>query len=171
LEDAELKELLRLLRFYNREAGKCEAGKAFLAGCIMLGAVLETMLILVIHCYADDVLGCSGLPRKKGQVKPLLDWKLIELLRVAKELGWLPSRLRLDEAWNARQAQIGDYAEALRQLRNVVHPGGYLEELRGRRMTQQYLAGSFHILEAARQHLLEVLNASLYKAMLDGKDT
>jgi hypothetical protein len=45
-------ELYRLNRLYWREARKSERAKAYLAGCVMLGSALETMLILMINCYS-----------------------------------------------------------------------------------------------------------------------
>src|SRR5271156_2871173 len=54
LTDTEEKELLRLNRFYFEEAKRCEAGKAYLARCIMLGSALETLLTLMVNVHSDD---------------------------------------------------------------------------------------------------------------------
>ncbi len=98
LDDELFNELLRLSRLYHREAKKCEAGKAYLAGCVMLGASLEAAVIGMVHCFPEEVAGCDAAPRKKGQLKPLLKWNLGQLVRVARELGWLPAGLRLEES-------------------------------------------------------------------------
>jgi hypothetical protein len=42
-----------------------------------------------------------------------LNWKYIELLRVAKAANWLPSALDLENDWSNRKARIGDYAEVV----------------------------------------------------------
>src|SRR5262245_16824194 len=113
LDEAQFGEILRLQRFYHRESQKCEAAKAYLSGCVMLGAALEAGLLAMAHCFAEEVASCKGVPRAKrhGVVKPLLKWKLSELLRVAKTLGWLPASLELDQEWNHQTADIGDHAE------------------------------------------------------------
>ena len=54
LTDEEEKELYRLSRFYWQEALRCEEAKAYLAGCVMLGSALETLLILMINIYAAE---------------------------------------------------------------------------------------------------------------------
>jgi hypothetical protein len=46
-EDQE-KELWRLQRYYWKEALRCEDAEAYLAGCVMLGSALETILVLMI---------------------------------------------------------------------------------------------------------------------------
>jgi hypothetical protein len=46
LADEEEKEFYRLNQFYWKEALRCEESKACLAGCVMLGSALETLLIL-----------------------------------------------------------------------------------------------------------------------------
>jgi hypothetical protein len=45
LTDDQEKELYRLQRLYWREALRCEDSKAYLAGCVVVGSALETLLI------------------------------------------------------------------------------------------------------------------------------
>ncbi len=54
LTDEEEKELNRLSRFYWREAMRCQKAKAYLAGCVMLGSALETLLILMVNVFSDE---------------------------------------------------------------------------------------------------------------------
>ena len=124
LTDEEEKELYRLLHFYWQEALRCEKAKAQLAGCVMLGSALETLLILMINIYSDEADETGKVPTRKGKPKPLLDWQFIELLRVAKAAQWLPSALNLEDSWSSGKARIGDYAEVVRQVRNLAtRPG------------------------------------------------
>jgi hypothetical protein len=51
LDDNDQAEILRLARFYLNEAKRCEKAKAYLAGCVMLGAALEASLILMVGMY------------------------------------------------------------------------------------------------------------------------
>jgi hypothetical protein len=153
MEDAQFDELLRLSRTYHREALRCEKAKAHLAGCVLLGACLEASLVAMVHCFSDEVAASTSAPRIKGALKPLLDWNLGELLRVAKQLAWLPANLDLHEEWNRKRAQIGDYAEAMRQLRNLLHPARYLTDYPRKRVTQRHLTLSFEVMEIAAAHI------------------
>ena len=82
LTDEEEKELYRLQRFYGQEALRREESKAYLAGCVMLGSALETILILMVNVNSDEAEQTGNVPTKKGTPKPLLDWQFVELLRV-----------------------------------------------------------------------------------------
>lgn len=97
LTDEEEKELYRLNHFYWKEARRCEEAKAYLAGCVMLGSALETLLTLMVNIYSDEAEQTGKVPTAKGKPKPLLDWQFIELLRVAKAAQWLPSTLDLED--------------------------------------------------------------------------
>ncbi len=161
LDDDQVDEILRLQGYYYREAKKCRAAKAYLSGCAMLGASLEAALIGMVNCFADEVTDRGALPRSKGRTKPLLNWNLSELLRVAKKMNWLPAGLALEEEWNRRRARIGDYAEVVRILRNLVHPARYLSEHARRRITSRHLSLAFEVLEIAVRNLESNLHAAM----------
>ena len=67
LTDEEEKELNRLSRFYWQEALRCEKAQAYLAGSVMLGSALETLLILMINCYSDEADQTGKVPTRKGK--------------------------------------------------------------------------------------------------------
>jgi hypothetical protein len=136
LTDDEQKELWRLQRFYWKEAIRCEHAKAYLAGCVMLGSALETILILMIDVHSEEAEKTGKVPTHKGTPKPLLNWELVELLRVVKAAGWLPTALNMNDDWNWRKAKVGDYAEVVRMMRNLAHPARYLKDHTGRRYQQ-----------------------------------
>ena len=165
LSDDEERELYRLSRFYWKEALRCEEAKAYLAGIVMLGSALETLLILMVDIYADEVLATGQAPMRRGAVKPLLEWSLADLLRVAKAANWLPSRLGLEDDWEGRRAKIGDYAEVARMVRNLVHPARYVADYRGRRVTAKYLQRQFEVALLCRDWLAEHNNKSLREHM------
>ena len=54
LSDDQFQELMRLCRFYRREADRAMGAKAYLAGCVMIGAALEADLLAMCHCYSDE---------------------------------------------------------------------------------------------------------------------
>lgn len=47
LGEEEEKELHRLMGRYHREAERCDDAKAYLAGCAMAAAAMETALLLM----------------------------------------------------------------------------------------------------------------------------
>jgi hypothetical protein len=161
LTEEQYDEVLRLSRAYYREARKCMDSKAYLAGCIMMGAALEASLLAFANCYSSEALRSSNAPTKRGNIKPLAEWRLQELLAVAKDQGWLQSSLSLDEEWNGKKAQIGDWAEVLRQIRNLIHPVRHMLDFSRKRITKKYLETAFEIFEVATDYLLNKIYGSL----------
>lgn len=165
LTDEEEKEFHRLARFYWREALRCKKAKAYLAGCIMLGSALETLIILMVNVYREEVEYTGKTPTKKGKPKPLIDWNLAEALRVAKATHWLPSALDLKDEWNSRKALIGDHAEIVRMIRNLAHPARYATDHFRSLVTKKYLERQFDIVLACRDWLAERNKESLIEHM------
>jgi hypothetical protein len=165
MSDDVYSEVLRLANLYHRQAEKCQDAKAYLAGCIMMGASLEALLLSFANCYPRAAAKSPAAPRKKGAVKPLIEWTLANLLAVAKERNWLPSALSTDEEWDDAKAQIGDYGEVVKEIRNLVHPARYAIDMPHKRITKKYLEASLNIVETACDYLLDRINESLRKAV------
>src|SRR6266853_67237 len=153
ISDEEFNELLRLSRMYRREALKCKGAKAYLAGCITIASALESVLMAMFHLFGDKVQENCRIPTRNGRPKKLLKWTLNELLRVANEMQWLPRGLGDGEEWKARRARIGDYAEFVRQVRNLVHATRYIKDYGKRRVTKRHLQVSLESVEVAVKHL------------------
>lgn len=164
LTEEEFNELLRLSRLYHREANRCMAAKSYLAGCVMIGAALEASLTSMCHLYADEIPR-DLLPKNKTEQKPLLEWNLAQLLRVACNCGWLP--LAQDDDRNRRKAKVGDYAVRLKEIRNFVHPGVYVTDFPKSRMTKWRLERCFDYFEVAIDHLLAKVSASIRKSLAE----
>ncbi len=82
----------------------------------------------------------QNLPSKRnGYLKPLETWNLFDLLTVAKERNWLPVGSSFEDEWDDASAQIGDYGDVIRQIRNLVHPIRYALDLPRKRITKRYL--------------------------------
>jgi hypothetical protein len=45
--------------------------KACLAGCVMLGSALETLLVLMVNVFPEEAAATGRLPKKDGKAKPL----------------------------------------------------------------------------------------------------
>jgi hypothetical protein len=158
-------ELMRLCRLYRREADRSMDAKAYLAGCVMIGAALEADLVAMCHCYSDEIPEGLIPKHKDGKPKHLLDWTFFQLLRVARECGWLPARLDLQEEWDQKRAHIGDYAIVLKDIRNLVDASCHITDFPKSRLTKRRIEMCFEILEVASNHLQAKLHASLKTAI------
>ena len=166
LSEEEERELRQLSGYYWKEALRCEEAKAYLAGCVMLGSALETLLMLMVDGYADEVEATGTVPiLRNGKSLPLLRWNLSQLLKAAKAAGWLPSGLDTSEKWSTRKAKVGDYAEMFRIVRNLAHPGRYVQDHARSRVTARYLERQFEIALACRDWLAKRNNESLRERM------
>lgn len=171
LTNAQFDELLRLARLYHREAKRCRDAKAYIAGCAMAGAALEAVLMMLFHLYGSRI-DRSGLARTvKGKPKPLLSWRLTELIYAASQIGWLPSGLAPEEEWDDRKVQIGDYAEALRETRNLIHPARYLQDHSPSRVTRKYIVRAIEIFEVSTEYLNQIVLDSLRKNEVQGNES
>lgn len=150
LTDEQFHKLLSLCNLYHREAKKSMNAKAYHAGCVMIGATLETILITICYCYSDEIPE-SLIPKLKGKSKHLLKWSLFDLLNVARELNWLPSGLNLKDKWDHKIAKIGDYAVVLKEFRNLVHPSVYITTFSKTRIAKQRMERCFEILARVPQ--------------------
>jgi hypothetical protein len=133
----------------------------------MLAAALEASLMATVHCFSEEVLASKSKPMKDGAPKPLIGWSLFELLRVAKELNLLPAQLSLDEEFDDDKALIGDYAEVVRQIRNLVHPARYVEDLPHKRVAKRHLELSYEVLDIATDYLTNRVVNSLQSVIDD----
>jgi len=152
LSEKRFNELVRLCNAYRREARRCLGARAYLAGCIMIGAALEACLVAMCHLYPRDIPRAL-VPTWRGDKKPLLRWTLNELLHVARGAHWLPAGLYAEEAWDNKKARIGDYALVVRDFRNLVHVARYLQDYPSPRLTKRRLEFCFEVLEVVVDHL------------------
>lgn len=137
LDDKYFQEVIRLSVMYKRQAERCRDNGAYLAGCVMIGAAFEAVLLSFINCYPEEAYASKAAPRKHGKIKPFAEWSLRDLLAVAKERSWLPSGLSPEGDWDTLKAAIGDYGEVLRHIRNLVHPIRYACDFSGKRITNK----------------------------------
>jgi len=165
LSDDEERELHRLSHVYWKEALKCEKAKAFLAGSVLVGSALETLLILMVNCYPGEAELTGLVPMRKGVGLPLLKWKLPDLVKVAKAANWLPSGLTLGSDWDPRKAKVGDHAEVVRMLRNLIHPARHVEDHYRRRVTAKYLRRQFEFVLHCCDWLAERVTKSVREHM------
>lgn len=154
----------KLARFYDREAAKCIRGRAYLAACVMQGAALEAALYAICFVYPNEVRGTRVHQRKKFRRKryKVLDFTLSQLINIADELEWFPSR---KITWGKRTTLAG-FAHELRELRNYVHPGKWaVERPSTSKFTKRDHARALEIFEVSTSWLLHRVERDLRKRM------
>jgi hypothetical protein len=165
LSEEQFKEVLRLQRLYHSEAERCMKAKSYLAGCVMIGAALEVGLIGMCHCYSEEIPTKWTPKKRNGRPKHLLNWALSQLIRIARECNWLPYGLALDDDWNYKKAQIGEYAIVVKESRNLVHASRYIADFPRHRVTRRRMKMCFDVLDAASDHFLAKISESLKRAV------
>lgn len=103
---------VEVLRARWDEAERCIAADAPVAAIVMLGSILEGALKATIERFPREANQSTAAPRddSTGNVKPFREWTFSNLIQVAENLGWIGADTR----------RMGD---ALRDYRNLVHPG------------------------------------------------
>lgn len=164
------KGIMPLAIQFKKEAKKCFSAKAYLSGCVLMGAAMEAILLSTVNCFPAEIfVSTKYVPKVKGKTKRLDKWKLNELLAVAKGLNWLPSGLSPEDEWNNANAKIGDYVDVVQKIRNLIHPIRYLDDFGRKRFTKKYLKACFVIVDAANDYLSSLVKNSL-SILLDEKE-
>jgi hypothetical protein len=94
------------------EVQKCISSKANLAATVMMGGLLESLLLARINGSLDKpaVFKSKTAPQDKtGKTVGLPEWKLVHMVDVAHELGWITKSAK-------------DVGHVLRDFRNYIHP-------------------------------------------------
>jgi hypothetical protein len=94
------------------EVQTCIAAGANLAATVMMGGLLETLLLARINVVANKatLFTAKSAPKDKaGKTLNLADWKLVAMVEVAHEVGWITKSAK-------------DVGNVLRDFRNYIHP-------------------------------------------------
>ena len=91
---------------------------------------IKTALLLMIGAYPDDALATNKLPRRKKAIKPLTRVDACRAYSAWQKLrgGYLLVSDTARTIRDSRKAKIGDYAEVVRDMRNLAHPARYMED-------------------------------------------
>lgn len=111
---------LRNMQDRWKEANKAHQAEAYLSAIILLGSILEGCLLYCLTTQMAKAMSSQKSPKikeKNGNLSPkaIQDWKLVELINVAYDIGLI----RLD---------LQKFGHALRELRNLVHPQAQIKE-------------------------------------------
>jgi hypothetical protein len=117
----------KLATFYNRQARKCSNARAYFAASVMQAAALEAALQALCFLFPNEVKRTSIYQRKKFKRKrsKALDFTLYELIKIAEECAWFPSKYVV---WGGKRATLAGFSHEIRELRNFIHPGKWAAE-------------------------------------------
>jgi hypothetical protein len=107
--DAQMQAILT--RRWN-EVQLCTNATAYLAATVMMGGLLESLLLARINASPNKaaVFKAKHAPTNRGGTTfALSDWKLVHMVEVAYELGWITKSAK-------------DIGHVLRDFRNYIHP-------------------------------------------------
>ena len=93
------------------EAERCLNAKAFLAGTIIMGSLLEGLLLGVMQRNPRQANQSPSAPKSPstGAVKHFADWRLSEMIDVGHDVGWI-------------DLDVKRFSHSLREFRNLIHP-------------------------------------------------
>ena len=146
--------LLSLWTFYGEEAERCKSAGAWFAACVMLGARREATLLGCVLLFPEELRQSRRAIHLLGGMRPKLvqRWGLGDLLKVTKEVGWLPATFpALPPTWDG--VQLGDWASLLQMARNFQHPANFLESGPDRDIGVQDHQALLNILNAVMDRL------------------
>ena len=134
--------LLKLANRFKKEAANCKKNGQILASCVMYAAEMEAQILAMALIYDDEVKESKTYHGKKE--RDLRQWELKPLLDLSRELNWIPSSLPVgqiartsgiepDDALKA--GDVGYFADRVREIRDMVHPGRYVRLWSGVRLT------------------------------------
>ena len=66
-----------------------------------------------------------------------------------------------EDDWDTRRARIGDYAEIVRMVRNLVHPARFMADHPRGRVTRNRLEWQFEIVDLCREWITVHVNERL----------
>ena len=89
----------------------CVNNDAYLSATILMGSMLEGLFLSVLARNPKEANSAKSTPfdNKKNKVKEFAEWKLVEMIDVAHDVGWI-------------DYDVKKYSHALRDFRNFIHP-------------------------------------------------
>jgi hypothetical protein len=157
--------LLELATSYHREARKCAKGRAYLAAVVMQVATLEAALQAMCTIYLNDVKKTIVYQRKKfrGKRYRALEFSLYQLITIAAELSWFPSK---HITWAGKRTDLAGFTHEIRKVRNLVHPGAWARERKDpTKFTKGIYEAVYEVFEVASSWLQRRVEQDLRKRM------
>ena len=147
-EDRAFDLLLKVYSDFCMEAEKCYHAEAYLAGCIMLGAALEAILLCLLDAFRENLAQWQNSSPETHAAKGLG-----KILDTVWEHGWMPSDTHTVELWGGRFVSFEECATQLRHIRNLIHPGAHLRRGRCEWPDRQTFVDCYNTIVRAHKHV------------------
>lgn len=101
--------VLEIVNSRLKELKSCIERDIPLSAVILAGSILEAVFLSVALAKPEIFVSAKRAPKKGGQVMPFQEWRLVSLIDVAAELGFV-------------KEDIYRFCHDVRDFRNFVHP-------------------------------------------------
>lgn len=166
--------LLDILKTYHDQAVRSEKCRAYLAGCVFLGAAIEGGLLATSKCYPSQVRQSLKYRSKRKKDRNLDKWGFLDLLELGRELRWIPSRIPMGKIARASgitvksalaNGDLGYFADVVREIRNLVHPGVYVRKMRNVKIAKSYYRFCYDVEDIVFGYLYRKLEISIRRQL------
>lgn len=160
--------LVELIDSYRREARKCLRGKAYLGATVMEVAAFEAGLQGMCFLYPRQVKRTAVYAKKvkrgfRRKSSKALDFTLTQLIDIADELGWFPTKRA---TWAGKRTTLAGFAHEIRQVRNYVHPAVWSgDRSKPLKFTKGVHGVVREVIEVANSWLLHRVQKDLLRAL------
>ncbi len=156
--------LTELMVLYRREARRCERNRAYLAATVMEVAAFEAGLQAMCFLYPEEIKRTTAYAAKRFRRKrnKALEFNLYQLIEMAQELQWFPTK---QFTWAGKRANVAGFVHEIRKARNLVHPGEWARQRDPLRFTKGVYNVAYEAIDTANSWLLDHVGKSLMKAI------
>jgi len=156
--------LAQISLFYRRDADRCARHRVYFPACIVAAAALEALLLSFCYIEDDAVRSTSVYKQKKFKSKrnKFLEFNLYQLIEIAAELKWVPSK---NISVGRRKTTLPQLMHSVRKIRNMVHPGAWAKEGGPQRVYSATYKDVYGVLDLTRRWLLQRIELSLRQHM------
>ncbi len=157
--------LIKLALVYRREAHKCARGRTYLAASVLEVAAFEALLQAMCFLYPEQVKKTTVYRRKRfrGKRNKALEFSLYELINIADELSWFPTKR---VSWAGKRTTLAGFSHEIRKVRNYVHPGVWARERSGEmKFTKGLYDGVYEVIDVAASWLIHRVHQSIRERM------
>ena len=167
--DVTLEDYLRIVAMAVaklEEAERCAQAESFEPACVMVGAAVESALIAHVCIFQAEVRAAKLWRKRRNrktnteEEKPLLDWALEDLIRVAVKMKWLPvaAGVPASDPVGKLAGEVGDAVRFIQEVRNlVVHPGKAIRDEHRAAIGHDDYQVAYGVARAVFDHLYEAV--------------
>lgn len=146
-------DLLRISVSYKQQAEKCAKAKAYHASSILLASAVEGLILAMFYCFDEKARKSFTYQSTKKRKKNILYWDLFQLVALAKELKWIPTRVHNQGSFYS----LSHAVDQLRNTRNTIHAGNYLRTRHGKLIGAEEFRHATNVFQACIKALGKTL--------------